>query len=82
MLEIPNIMLVCKFGINWSTNKNLRALTTYLGRTGRTDARHFHIPRSALRGRGKKYTVKPEYKGQSKEPENVAFINSCPLYTD
>ena len=31
-LEIPNIMLVCKFEINWSTNKNLRALTTYLGR--------------------------------------------------
>jgi hypothetical protein len=28
MLEIPNIMLVCKFEINWSTNKNLRALTT------------------------------------------------------
>ena len=25
-------MLVCKFEINWSTNKNLRALTTYLGR--------------------------------------------------
>jgi hypothetical protein len=24
---------VCKFEINWSTNKNLRALTTYLGRT-------------------------------------------------
>jgi hypothetical protein len=24
-LEIPNIMLVCKFEINWSTNKNLRA---------------------------------------------------------
>jgi DUF2075 family protein len=31
-LEIPNIMLVCKFEINWSTNKNLRAFTTYLGR--------------------------------------------------
>jgi len=26
-------MLVCKFEINWSTNKNLRALTTYLGQT-------------------------------------------------
>ena len=26
-------MLVCKFEINWSTNKNRRALTTYLGRT-------------------------------------------------
>ena len=39
-LEIPNIMLVCKFEINWSTNKNLRALTTYLGRTdGQTDGR-------------------------------------------
>ena len=49
MLEIPNIMLVCKFEINWSTNKNLRALTTYLERT---DAQHFHISRSALRGRG------------------------------
>jgi hypothetical protein len=48
-LEISNIMLVCKFEINWSTNKNLKALTTYLGRT---DAWHFHIPRSALRGRG------------------------------
>ena len=54
-LEIPNIMLVCKFEINWSTNKNLRALTTYLGRT---DARHFHIPRSALRGRG---TIKYDF---------------------
>jgi hypothetical protein len=31
-LEIPNIMLVCKFEINWSTNKNLRVLTTYDGR--------------------------------------------------
>jgi hypothetical protein len=30
-LEIPNIMLVCKFEINWSTNKNLRVLTTYDG---------------------------------------------------
>ena len=30
-LEIPNIMLVCKFEINCSTNKNLRAFTTYLG---------------------------------------------------
>ena len=33
-LEISNIMLVCKFEINWTTNKNLRALTTYLGWTG------------------------------------------------
>ena len=33
MLEIPNIMLVCKFEINWSTNKNLRVFTTYLGWT-------------------------------------------------
>jgi hypothetical protein len=23
-LEIPNIMLLCKFEINWSTNKNLK----------------------------------------------------------
>jgi hypothetical protein len=48
-------MLVCKFEINWSTNKNLRAFTTYLGRTdGRTDARHFHISRSTFRGQGTK----------------------------
>ena len=26
-------------------------------------------------------TVKPVYKGHSKEPENVAFISSCPLCT-
>ena len=39
-LEIPNIMLVCKFEINWSTNKNLRTLTTYLRRAdGLTDGR-------------------------------------------
>ena len=38
-LEIPNIILVCKFEINWSTIKNLRALAAYLGRTdGRTPA--------------------------------------------
>jgi len=30
---------------------------------------------------GISYTVKPVYKGHSKEPENVAFISSCPLYT-
>ena len=36
-LEILNIMLVCKFEINWSTNKNLRALTIYPD--GRTDGR-------------------------------------------
>jgi hypothetical protein len=30
-LEIPNIIFVCQFEINWSTNKNLRALTTNLG---------------------------------------------------
>jgi hypothetical protein len=26
-------------------------------------------------------TVKPVYKGHSMEPENVAFMSSCPLYT-
>jgi len=26
-------------------------------------------------------TVKPVYKGQSREPENVSFMSSCPLYT-
>jgi hypothetical protein len=26
-------------------------------------------------------TVKPAYKGHSMEPENVAFMSSCPLYT-
>jgi len=51
--------------MNWSTNKNLRALTTYLGRTdGRTDARHFHIPHSALRGRG---TTKCKVEGKKLE---------------
>ena len=48
-LEIPNIMLVCKFEINWSTNKHLRALTTYLGRTdGRTNGRTSDISISPL----------------------------------
>ena len=37
-LGIPNIMLVCKFEINWSTNKNLRALATYIGLTDRCPA--------------------------------------------
>ena len=27
-------------------------------------------------------TVKPVYKGHLREPENVSFISSCPLYTD
>jgi len=26
-------------------------------------------------------TVNPVYKGHSREPENVTFMNSCPLYT-
>jgi len=26
-------------------------------------------------------TVKSVYKGYSREPENVAFMRSCPLYT-
>ena len=25
--------------------------------------------------------VKPVYKGHAREPENVAFMSSCPLYT-
>ena len=25
--------------------------------------------------------VKPVYKGHTREPENVAFMSSCPLYT-
>ena len=25
--------------------------------------------------------VKPVYKGHSREPENVSFVSSCPLYT-
>jgi len=29
----------------------------------------------------KKHTVKPVYKGDSREPENVAFKDGCPLYT-
>jgi hypothetical protein len=27
------------------------------------------------------YTVKPVDKGHSREPENVAFMSYCPLYT-
>jgi hypothetical protein len=27
------------------------------------------------------YTFKPVYKGHSKEPQNVVFMSSCPLYT-
>ena len=27
------------------------------------------------------YTVKPVYKGHSREPEEVPFMSSCPLYT-
>ena len=27
------------------------------------------------------YTVKPIYKGHSREPENVPFMKSFPLYT-
>ena len=30
---------------------------------------------------GTSCTVKPVYKGHSREPENVAFMSSCPLYT-
>ena len=52
-LEIPNIMLVCKFEINWSTNKNLRALITYLGRTYGRPA----FPYPPLRFAGDKYSV-------------------------
>jgi hypothetical protein len=27
----------------------------------------------------KRHTVNPVYKGHSREPENVAFMSSCPL---
>jgi len=27
------------------------------------------------------YTVKPVFKGHSREPENLPFMNSCHLYT-
>ena len=30
---------------------------------------------------GEGNTVNPVYKGHSREPENVPFISSCPLYT-
>jgi hypothetical protein len=42
-LEIPNIMLVCKFEINWSTNKNLRALTLNKGRSLKAAAESYQI---------------------------------------
>ena len=55
-LEIPNIMLVCKFEIIWLTNTNLRALTTYLGRTDeRTNKRPtFPYPPLCFAGTGDK----------------------------
>jgi hypothetical protein len=28
-----------------------------------------------------RHTVEPVYKGHSREPENVAFMSSCPSYT-
>ena len=27
------------------------------------------------------YTIKPAYKDHSMEPENVSFMNRCPLFT-
>ena len=56
-LEIPNIRLVCtyKFEINWSTNKNLRALTTYLGRTDRLTPGISISPAPLSGGGGQKY---------------------------
>jgi len=27
------------------------------------------------------YTVKPVYEDHSREPENMSFMSSCPLYT-
>jgi hypothetical protein len=35
---------------------------------------HSHLNNNA-------YTVKPVYKGHSKEPENLPFMSSCSLYT-
>jgi hypothetical protein len=40
---------------------------------------HFLIYRMLVMDTG--HTVKPVYKGHLRESENVAFINSCPLYT-
>ena len=52
---------MCKLEINWSTNKNLRALTTCLGRTdGLTDERPaFPYPPLRLAGAGDKNGCKP-----------------------
>ena len=59
-LEIPKKMLVCKFEMNWSTNKNLGALTTYLGLTnGLTDGRPaflYSLLRFAEVGDNKRYS--------------------------
>ena len=66
-LEIPNIMLVCKFEINWSTNTNLRALTTYLGRINRlTDGRPA-FPYPPLRFAG----------ARDKKRKQVAVVNTA-----
>ena len=62
-LEIPNIMLVCKFEINWSTNTNLRMLTTYLGRTnGRTPG--FSISPLRFAGAGDTYPYSKKVKSK------------------
>ena len=66
-LEIPNIMLVCKFEINWSTNTNLRALTTYIGRINRlTDGRPA-FPYPPLRFAG----------ARDKKRKQVAVVNTA-----
>jgi hypothetical protein len=38
-------------------------------------------PYSHRQTTGEERIVKPVYRGHSREPENVAFMSSCPLYT-
>ena len=57
-LEIPNIMLVCKFEINWSTNKNLKHLQHISD--GRTNTA-FPYPPLRFAGAGDKNAYGNEY---------------------
>jgi hypothetical protein len=46
-----------------------------------TDYSEYYIVTRTIIVCWNKYTLKPVYKGHSREPENVAFMSTCPLYT-
>ena len=75
-------MLVCKFEINWSTNKNLiKVLTTYLGRTDRlTDGcPTFPYPPLRFAGAGDNYVQINSVNALKDNKSNVKKTN---LYTN